>query len=422
MTTTSPPPPPPPPLDLGDLRQRFDRFTERFSERPGGPSVAAETNRAFDYWKSVQDLFTRDLTEEDLRRMVAQDAHETVRFFTREVDFEALSRRPWYERLPLAGWKVFLAVAFRLSPPRRLVFAIAVPILFATWTLYMFVAAARGWSSEPLLTAALGSATLLFVLLALELRDKLALKGDLEIARQIQFGLLPFEPIERADSSIHASMRPANTVGGDYFDVIELGEGRLAVVLGDVAGKGIPAALLMALLQGSLRTLLTAGFRGTDLMAKLNDHLHANIPANRLITLFYGEYDPAAGTLAYVNAGHNPPYVLRAAGGIERLPSTGVALGVVGGATFEAPVLALHPGDRVLLYTDGVTEAEDPDDEQYGDERLEALLRRKWFVEEKDLLQAVREQVLAFCGPVRPRDDMTLLVLRHGGLGISPAS
>ena len=92
------------------------------------------------------------------------------------------------------------------------------------------------------------------------------MKGDLEVARQIQFGLLPFEPFERDGVAIHAAMRPANTVGGDYFDIIDLGEGRVAVVMGDVAGKGMPAALLMALLQGSLRTLLTAGFRGADLM------------------------------------------------------------------------------------------------------------------------------------------------------------
>ena len=102
------------------------------------------------------------------------------------------------------------------------------------------------------------------------------------MARQIQFGLLPFEPYEKDGISIVSAMRPANTVGGDYFDVIELGEGRLAIAVGDVAGKGMPAALLMALLQGSLRTLLSAGLRGEELVAKLNAHLCANIPSNRL--------------------------------------------------------------------------------------------------------------------------------------------
>src|SRR5262249_41098380 len=152
----------------------------------------------------------------------------------------------------------------------------------------------------------LGAGTLLLVLLVLELRDKLALKGDLEIARQIQFGLLPFDPVERDGVAIRASMRPANTVGGDYFDVVDLEGGTFAVVVGDVAGKGMPAALLMALLQGSLRTLVTAGLRGGELIRKLNTHLCAHIPSNRLITLFYGEVDGRRGRLVYVNAGHNP--------------------------------------------------------------------------------------------------------------------
>jgi hypothetical protein len=167
-----------------------------------------------------------------------------------------------------------------------------------------------GWPPSP--SFLLVAATLLFVLLTLELRDKLSLKGDLEIARKIQFGLLPFEPWQSGSLSALASMQTANTVGGDYFDLIELGEGRMAVVIGDVAGKGMPAALLMALLQGSLRTLVTAGFRGAELIGRLNQHLAANIPRNRLVTLFYAEVDPAGGPLSYVNAGHNPPLIARA--------------------------------------------------------------------------------------------------------------
>ena len=125
-------------------------------------------------------------------------------------------------------------------------------------------------------------------------------------------------------------MRPANTVGGDYFDVIELGEGRLAVVVGDVAGKGMPAALLMALLQGSLRTLITAGFRGADLMAKLNAHLHANIPSNRLVTLFYGELDPATGGSCATSTPATTPRTSSARGrGPGRLPPPAMALGIV---------------------------------------------------------------------------------------------
>jgi sigma-B regulation protein RsbU (phosphoserine phosphatase) len=212
-------------------------------------------------------------------------------------------------------------------------------------------------------------------------------------------------------------MRPANTVGGDYFDVIELGGGRLAVVLGDVAGKGMPAALLMALLQGSLRTLLTAGFRGAEVVGKLNDHLCANIPANRLVTLFYGEYDAWSGTLNYVNAGHNPPFLLRIGGEQVRLDPTGVALGVMADAVYDAAQATMEAGDRLFLYTDGITEAEDPHDVEYGEGRLRIYLDTHRDLGHRELLDGVRDDVLAFCRQARPRDDMTLMIVAREGQG-----
>src|SRR6185295_644690 len=165
-----------------------------------------------------------------------------------------------------------------------------------------------------------------------------------------------FAPFTRGGTSVFTAMRPANTVGGDYFDIIELSDGRIALAMGDVAGKGIPAALLMALLQGSLRTLITAGFRGADLVRTLNDHLYANIPRNRLVTLFYAEMDPTTGVFNYVNAGHNAPLLLRPTG-VTRLGTTGVALGVLGGSSFEERGETLAAGERLFLYTDGITEA-----------------------------------------------------------------
>jgi sigma-B regulation protein RsbU (phosphoserine phosphatase) len=290
-----------------------------------------------------------------------------------------------------------------------------VPVLALAWVGYLAVVLTEllsgNWLLHVLPSWMLLASTLLFVLLVLELRDKLVLKGDLEVARQIQFGLLPFEPFEQGGTSVNALMRPANTVGGDYFDLIELPEGRLAVAIGDVAGKGMPAALLMALLQGSLRTLLSAGFRGAELMAKLNNHLFTNIPSNRLITLFYAEYQPASGQFDYVNAGHNPPLLLRGAGAAEPLAATGMALGVVADAAFDAPTASLAPKERLFLYTDGITEAFDFRDNEYGEDRLLGFLARSQGLGHRELIEAVRGDVLTFCGSVAPHDDMTLLVL-----------
>lgn len=406
--------------DLTDLKARFESFAARFAEKAqAGPPAHAGAGVApalrEDYWRSVHELFTRDVTPKGLNELFRHDAGETLRFFLREVDLEGLQPLPWYERYPKAAWKIFLAMAYRLSPARRLLFAVGVPVLVVGWIRYLVsFSSARVWTFPPVHSWEgwlLISGTLLLALLLLELRDKLSMKGDLEVARQIQFGLLPSEAFRQSGYAIHASMRPANTVGGDYYDVIDLGSDSLAVAVGDVAGKGMPAALLMAMLQGSLRTLISAGFRGADLVSKLNAHLHANIPANRLVTFFYGELPAGAGLLRYVNAGHNAPYVLHKNGDVARLHANSMALGVLADPRFATGERALEPGDRLFLFTDGVTEAFNGYEQEYGEERLSAFLARARERDDEALIEAIKNDVLAFCGPVRPRDDMTLMVV-----------
>ncbi len=389
-------------------RSRFERLSARFGPKPRAAPALQES-----YWQNVRELFTRDLTQQGLRELLNQEAQDTFRFFTREVSLDDLQGRPWYRRWPRAAWRTFLAMAYRLSPWRRILFAVAVPLLTLAWLGYLVHAAgADAWSLPPL---TLVGGTALFFLLALELRDKLSLKGDLEVARQIQFGLLPFEPFAQDGFEIRTAMRPANTVGGDYFDLVEIGPRQLAVVVGDVAGKGMPAALLMALLQGSLRTLIVASFRGEELLRKLNAHLCANIPANRLVTFFYGELDTATGALAYVNAGHNPPFLLHPGAPARSLAATGPALGIIEDAAFSAERIRLERGDRLFLYTDGVTEAENARDEAYGEERLLAYLAAHRAEDGQALVEGVVQDVLAFCGTTRTRDDMTLMCVSRAG-------
>jgi sigma-B regulation protein RsbU (phosphoserine phosphatase) len=404
--------------DLGAFadrsRERFEGFASRFGAgpraRPGARPALTE-----DYWQALRDLFTRDLTHQGLRELLQQEAQDTFRFLTREANLAELAPLPWHERVPKTLWRSFLAMAYRLSPWRRVLFAASALVLPFGWLWFAAHLVGVGpFSLEPFTNGRvwlLLSATALFFLLAMELRDKLGLKGDLEVARQIQFGLLPFEPWERDGVTIATAMRPANTVGGDYFDIIELGGGRIGIAVGDVAGKGMPAALLMALLQGSLRTLISAGLRGEELVKKLNAHLCASIPSNRLITFFYGELDPSSGQLRYVNAGHNPPFVLAARQPSARLAATAMALGITTDTGFQSMALELEPGDRLVLYTDGVTEAENPRDEEYGDLRLQAWLEANRDETGRHLIDGVIREVLAHCGTARPRDDMTLLCL-----------
>jgi serine phosphatase RsbU (regulator of sigma subunit) len=399
-----------------DARERFEDFAARFGEgtRAAGDASPRTHERE---WRELQDLFTRDVKLKGLHELLGEETHETMRFFTREVGLTDLERRRFYERYPLSAWRVFLAVAHRLSPWRRVIFGAAVPVLAFAWLRYLVRHGLGGFTFPSAFSAEawmMLAATALLFLLVLELRDKLGLKGDLEIARQIQFGLLPFAPCAAGEFRVETVMRPANTVGGDYFDLVDLGPGRLAVVVGDVAGKGMPAALLMALLQGSLRTLITAGLRGAPLVAKLNAHLCANIPSNRLVTFFYSELDTATGALHYVNAGHNPPFLLRADGTCERLAPTAMALGVLPDAPYAAFAAEIEPGDRLLLYTDGVTEAANAKDEEYGEGRVLAWLTAQRAAEDRALIEGLVADVLRFGSPVRPRDDMTAMVVtRH---------
>ncbi len=403
-------------------RERFDGFAAKFAHKARRPERPALTE---DYWDSLRQLFTRDVTPEGLRSLLQREARDTFRFLTREVDLEDLSGLPWDQRHPRSLWRFFLAVSYRLSPWRRVLFAASVLLLALGWMgVLVRVLSVGPFSLEPVLTWQtwlLGAATALFFVLVLELRDKLGLKGDLEVARQIQFGLLPFEPFERDGFSIVSAMRPANTVGGDYFDIIDLGGSRLAIAVGDVAGKAMPAALLMALLQGSLRTLLSADFRGEEVVSKLNAHLCANIPSNRLVTFFYAELDTATGEMRYVNGGHNPPFLIRGGEPSARLGATGMALGVLPETPYEAMTLQLEPGSRLLMYTDGVTEATNPADEEYGDVRLEAYVRSRVREPGRQLIDGILDDVLRFCGTARPHEDMTLMILgRAASLPVVP--
>jgi len=253
-------------------------------------------------------------------------------------------------------------------------------------------------------------AGLVLLIIAEVFREGAQMKSDLEAAREIQFSLVSDTEYQAGPVSIHSEMQPADSVGGDYYDVIDLNDGRIAFVVADVAGHGLPAALLMALLQGSLRSLISSGLRGAELVSKLNTYLVANIPKNRMITFFYGELDPSTGQLSYVNAGHNPPYLYDSSGS-RRLDSTGVVLGAVDGMPFAEASVELRDGARVLLFTDGIVEAANPADEEFGEERLERLIGEQGDLAPARLIDRAVADVIKFCGKTKPADDMTMMVV-----------
>ena len=247
---------------------------------------------------------------------------------------------------------------------------------------------------------------------ASEVAKRERMTREIEIAREVQFTLLPQAAPVIAGLELAGHCRPAAGIGGDYYDFIPLeGERSIGLAIGDIAGKGIPAALLMAGLQAALRGQALAGSRDLSrLMTNINKLIFESSPANRYATFFYGEY--RNGALNYVNAGHNAPILLRRDGGVERLEAGGPVIGLMDIALFTEASVTVRPGDMLLGYTDGVSECMNPRDEEWGEDKLIALLRERRDVAAADLLGRIMTEADAFASGAKQHDDMTLIVMK----------
>ena len=241
------------------------------------------------------------------------------------------------------------------------------------------------------------------------------IKAELEVARALQMAILPSAFPARAGCEGAARMIPATTMGGDFYDFIELTHGRIGLVIADVSGKGVPAAFFMAVARTHLRDLAAQHADPGACLAQTNDMLCAQNPLSLFVTVFYCVFDPASGVLRYANGGHNPPYVRHADGSVEVLSGEGgVALGVIPGVAYPEHTTTLLPGDRLLLYTDGVTEAFNASDEAYGVDRLLAEIRAHREGAAATLVERICRSVTSFAGSAPQSDDITLTVLtRH---------
>lgn len=229
-------------------------------------------------------------------------------------------------------------------------------------------------------------------------------------AKAIQERFLPREIPQMAGYGIASSWQSARIVSGDYFDVIALGENRLGLCIADVAGKGIPAALLMSNLQAAVRGLSSPSVTPDHLCNSLNSLVWKNTHTDRFITLFYAQLDGRARRLRYANAGHNAPIVMHADGSHERLRDGGGVLGVFEEQNFDLGAVDLAPGDRLVLFTDGVTEASNREDEEFGEQRLLALLEQQRKLSADAIKEKIAAAISEFSGG-HLNDDATLLVL-----------
>ena len=356
-------------------------------------------DRLRQFWQRVSEGRQID----DLWTQFVADARSSYGFYDRDVDWEEIHKLPRWRRPLHVARQFFWALLLKMSPARRVLLLIA------------FVLLALSIMNSQ--TNFVVIAVMLFVLLlSLELADKVTMKRDLEIAREIQTWLVPSQPPEVPGANIAFATRPQNSVAGDYYDAFypnaEERE-RLMVVIADVAGKSVPAALLMATLQASLRTIAGENAPLADLVARLNRYACAHsLNGLRFTTAVLSEYNPASRKLTYVNAGHNAPILRRANGTLETLEVGGLPLGIRLDRNYETASLELRAGDALIFFTDGVVEAFNESGEEFGNERWLSAIRNLPDWDAQQTLQFLMKRVDEFAGATRQADDITCLVFR----------
>jgi sigma-B regulation protein RsbU (phosphoserine phosphatase) len=365
------------------------------------------------FWHRV----TEGLEVSQLWSQFETDARTSYRLYSRDVAAktpEGLTRRG--HNLHVVK-EFFWAVIEKLSPARRvLLLAALVMLLFPTSGFSYHDSGNEMHVVE--IDLHLWGGLLLFLLLMLEIADRVVMKRDLQIAREIQTWLLPGAPPQIPGISVAYTTRPANTVAGDYYDVFPRPgktpeESRVMFAVADVAGKSIPAAMLMATLQASLKTLSTAQVALPELVANMNKYACSNSQGGlRFTTAFLAEYDAAQRNFYYINAGHNNPILRRANGSIERLDVGGLPLGIQPEAKYESASVTLAPGDWLFIFTDGLIEAENARQEEYGEERILSVINSAAASTPAEMLHRLMAEVDLFVGTTPQHDDITCLLIK----------
>ena len=371
---------------------------------PGKRSTGA-IRQVRDFWSRV----TEGLMISQLWGQFKSEATATYGFYSRDVDREDIDReKSKFKRFWRLAWGLFLAILMKLSPARRVLLIAAIILLIVHNDNYD-----SSW---------LG-AVILFLLLALELADRVTMKRDLEIAREIQQWLVPAQPPTIAGMDIAFATRPQNTVAGDYYDAFlrplpasGANNPALLIAVADVAGKSVPAALLMATFQASLRALSATPASLDEIVAGLERYARAHsLEGLRFTTAFLAEINPDTREMCYVNCGHNDPILRRASGEIERLSTGGPPLGMPlfteAEVSYPSGRTRLDAGDLLFIFTDGVIEAVNEAGNEYGEARLLPCLQ-PLPASAAEVLSRVMTNVNDFVGYARQHDDITALVLR----------
>jgi hypothetical protein len=365
------------------------------------------------FWRRVSE----GLEVSQLWSQFESEARASYRLYSKDVAAktpEGLTRHGHHLHVVK---EFFWAVFEKLSPARRVLLLVALVLLLIPHSGFQSTGHDSKFYVEEFEPHFWG-ALILLVLLILEIGDRVVMKRDLQIAREIQTWLLPGAPPQIPGLAISYATRPANTVAGDYYDVFPRpgrtnDENRVVLAVADVAGKSIPAAMLMATFQASLKTLSTAQVALPELAANMNRYACSNSQGGlRFTTAFLAEYDATHRTIHYINAGHNNPILRRASGQIERLSVGGLPFGIMPEAQYEAADITLAPGDWLVIFTDGLVEAINARDEEYGEIRLMTALEAGKSLQPNELLKRLMSDLDVFVGNTPQHDDVTSMLLK----------
>jgi sigma-B regulation protein RsbU (phosphoserine phosphatase) len=364
------------------------------------------------FWNRV----TEGMQVGELWKQFQTDARSSYRLYSKEVDAERIQGVSKGKHFLDVAGQFFWAILEKLSPARRVLLLIALVLIFipdsdATWR-------TAGENASFSFHTHLVAGLLMFALLILEVGDRVVMKRDLQIAKEIQTWLLPARPPAVPGLEIAFATRPANTVAGDYYDVfpragVNPGEQKFVFAMADVAGKSIPAALLMATIQASLKTVAAGPATLPELVGRMNQYACSNSQnGRRFTTAFLAEYEPATRSLTYVNAGHNAPVLRRQSGAMERLDKGGIPLGILETAPYEAGSVVLESGDWLVVFTDGVVEAENDLTEEYGEPRLLFVVHSGATLTPNQLLQSIMTDLDGFVAGAPQHDDVTCMLVK----------
>jgi phosphoserine phosphatase RsbU/P len=375
------------------------------------PGLTQQLNQ---FWQRVTD----GLELNQLWTQFHSDARASYRMYQRDYGARAQQEtqpRGFFHKALEFLW----AILEKLSPARRVLLLVGLAFLILPGSEFSHLGKS-GEVEVVEISFHSAAAALLFILLMLEVSDRVVMKRDLEIARDIQSWLLPSTPPLVPGLAIAFATRPANTVAGDYYDVFARpgtapAESRFLLAVADVAGKSIPAALLMATFQASLKTLSALPCSLAELATGMNKYACSNSQGGlRFTTAFLAEFDPVTRALTYINAGHNAPILRRGAGAVDRLTIGGLPFGILPAAGYESGSLILQAGDWLAIYTDGVIEAMNQRDEEYGEQRLLQVLNAGTATAPDEMLRRVVGDVDAFVGATPQHDDITCLLVKVG--------